>query len=145
MTRTLTILITLGLGATAHLLAADKKIIETKGAAAGLPFSEAIRVGDTLYVSGMQGDIPKTGKLPPSFEAEVRQCLDNIGGVLKQGGMDFKDAVAVQVYLSDIDMFPRMNEVYKTYFPVPRPTRTTVQVARLVNNARIEITVTARK
>jgi 2-iminobutanoate/2-iminopropanoate deaminase len=76
----------------------------------------------------------------------VRQCLENIGGVLKEAGMGFDNAVAVQVYLTDIDLFQRMNAVYTTYFKEPRPSRTTVGVTRLAApGARIEITVTARK
>ena len=59
--------------------------------------------------------------------------------------MGFGDAVAVQVYLTDMELFPRMNAIYTTYFKEPRPARTTVGVAKLVGTAKIEITVTARK
>ena len=59
--------------------------------------------------------------------------------------MSFSDVVSVQVYLTDIEMFQRMNAVYTTYFKDPRPARTTVGVAKLVGPARIEVTVTARK
>jgi 2-iminobutanoate/2-iminopropanoate deaminase len=75
----------------------------------------------------------------------VRQTLDNIGLILKEAGMGFEDVVAVQVYLTDMDLFQRMNAVYTTYFKEPRPTRTTVGVAKLVGVAKIEITVTAKK
>jgi 2-iminobutanoate/2-iminopropanoate deaminase len=59
--------------------------------------------------------------------------------------MSFDDAVAVQVYLTDMSLFPRMNAVYTTYFKEPRPARTTVGVAKLVGTARIEVTVTAHR
>lgn len=144
MRRTILILIA-GLGALTYLGAAQKKVVELKGTPKGLPYSSALRFGDTLYVSGTTGTDPKTGKLPDEFEAEVRQCLTNIGALLKQGGMDFSDAVSVQVYLADMGMFDRMNAVYKTFFLEPRPTRTTVGVARLGGGAHIEVTVTARK
>lgn len=126
-------------------LAAPKKAVQPKGAPTGRPFSPGILVGDTLYVSGSTGSDPKTGKIPEEFEAEVKQTLDNIEVVLKEAGMTFDNAVAVQVYLTDMTLFPRMNAVYTTYFKEPRPARTTVGVAALVGTAKIEITVTASK
>jgi 2-iminobutanoate/2-iminopropanoate deaminase len=101
-------------------------------------------VGDTLYVSGMGGEDAK-GKIPGSFEGEVKQALDNIDAVLKAGNMSSSDVVSVQVYLTDVATFEKMNTVYKAYFKEPRPTRTTVVVAKLVGPGKIEITATARK
>jgi reactive intermediate/imine deaminase len=124
---------------------AEKRVIQPKDAPAGRPFSPAILVDGTLYVSGHVGADPKTNKIPEEFEAEVKQCLDNIEIILKEAGMSFADAVSVQVYLTDMSLFQRMNSVYTTYFKIPRPARTTVGVAALVGKARIEITVTARK
>lgn len=126
------------------LVAAEKKVVQPKGSTPSKNFSAGIRFGDTLYVSGMTGN-GKDGKFAEKFEDEVKQCLDNIGAVLKEGGYSFANAVAVQVYLTDMELFPRMNSVYVTVLPEPRPTRTTVGVAKLVGTARIEITVTARK
>jgi 2-iminobutanoate/2-iminopropanoate deaminase len=125
--------------------AAPKKAVHPKEFPSGRPFSPGILAGDTLYVAGQTGSDLKTGKIPEEFEAEVRQTLDNIGLVLKEAGMTFDNAVAVQVYLTDMTLFPRMNAVYTTYFKEPRPARTTVGVAKLVGTARIEITVTASK
>ena len=110
---------------------AVKKAVHPKEFPKGRPFSPGIMAGDTLYVSGMVGNNLETGKAPEEFEAEVKQCLDNIGIVLKEAGMSFDDAVSVQVYLTDITLFERMNQVYVTYFKEPRPTRTTVGVAKL--------------
>ena len=126
------------------LAAAEKKAVQPKDAPTGRPFSAGIQFGDTLYVSGMTGSA-KDGKIPEKFEDEVKQTLENIGAVLKAGGYAFSNAVAVQVYLTDMELFQRMNSVYVGVFPEPRPTRTTVGVAKLVGTARIEITVTARK
>src|SRR5215218_11041831 len=125
--------------------AAPKKVIHPKDFPTGRPFSPGILVGDTLYVAGQTGSDLKTGNIPEEFEAEVRQTLDNIGLVLREAGMTFDNAVSVQVYLTDMTLFPRMNNVYTTYFKEPRPARTTVGVAKLVGTARIEITVTASK
>lgn len=127
------------------LAGADKRVVHPPEFPSGRPFSVGLLVDDTLYISGQIGADLKTGQIPEDFEAEVRQCLDNIGLVLKAAGMNFADAVSVQVYLTDMSLFPRMNAVYVKYFPEPRPTRTTVGVASLVGKARIEITVTARK
>jgi reactive intermediate/imine deaminase len=125
--------------------AATKKVIHPKEFPQGRPFSPGIMVGDTLYVAGQTGSDLKTGKIPEEFEAEVKQTLDNIGLVLKEAGMSFDNAVTVQVYLTDMSLFPRMNAVYTTYFKEPRPARTTVGIAKLVGTARIEITVTASR
>src|SRR6266571_2296257 len=105
-------------------LLAEKKVIQPKEFPTGRPFSPGILSDGTLYIAGQTGQDLKTGKIPDDFEAEVKQCLDNIGLVLKAA---------------------RMNTVYTTVFTDPRPARTTVGVATLVGTARVEITVTARK
>jgi 2-iminobutanoate/2-iminopropanoate deaminase len=127
-------------------LLAEKKVIQPKEFPAGRPFSPGILTDGTLYVAGQTGQDVKTGKYPDNFEAEVKQCLENIGLVLKEAHMGFGDAVTVQVYLTDMELFARMNAVYTTYFKEPRPARTTVGVAKLASpSAHVEITVTARK
>lgn len=123
---------------------AEKKPVAPKDFPAGRPYSAGILADGTLYVSGQTG-ADKAGKYPVEFEDEVKQTLANVGEILKAAGMDFSNAVAVQVYLTDMDLFQRMNGVYTSVFPEPRPARTTVGVAKLVGAARIEITVTARK
>ena len=141
-----TILLSLVLAASlaAAPKTARKQVIQPKDFPTGRPFSPGILVDGTLYVAGQTGTDVKTGKLPEDFEAEVKQALENAGAVLKEAGMGYQDVVAVQVYLTDMDLFPRMNAVYTTYFKEPRPARTTVGVARLAGGAHIEITVTAR-
>jgi 2-iminobutanoate/2-iminopropanoate deaminase len=124
--------------------ASPKKIIYPPGTKAGGNFSPAILVDGSLYVSGMLG-LDANGKIPETFEAEVQQSLDNIDAALKAGGMTRDDVVSVQVYLTDLSNFQRMNKVYAGFFKDPRPTRTTVGVAGLVNGGHIEITVAARK
>ena len=125
---------------------AKKKVVTPKDSPAGRPFSAGILAGDTLYVSGQGGFDSKTKKVPENFEDEVRSCLNNVRAVLEAGGMDYSDVVAVQVYLTDMDLFQRMNAVYMDVFKEPRPTRTTVGVSKLAGaGARVEITVTARK
>ena len=124
---------------------AAKKAVQPKDFPTGRPFSPGILVDGTLYVAGQTGTDLKTGKVPENFEAEVKLCLENIGLVLKEAGMSFDDAVSVQVYLTDMDLFQRMNAVYTTVFKEPRPARTTVGVTTLAGPAHVEITVTAHK
>ena len=133
------------LGATTPLLA-ERKIIQPKEFPAGGPFSPAVLVDGTLYVSGQIGRDLKTQKVPENFEAEVRQVLDNTGIILREAKMNYADVVSVQIYLTDMELFSRMNAVYTTYFKADRPARTTVGVVKLAApGARIEIAVTARR
>ncbi|MCC6588820.1 MAG: RidA family protein [Bryobacterales bacterium] len=125
--------------------AAGKKLIHPKEFPKGRPFSPGIMVGNTLYIAGQTGQELGTGKYPDNFEDEVKRTLDNIGLVLKEAGMSFENAVAVQVHLTDMELFQRMNKIYMTYFPEPRPVRTTVGVTKLAGPAKVEITVTAAK
>jgi 2-iminobutanoate/2-iminopropanoate deaminase len=123
---------------------AEKRIILPPGAKPGGNYSPGILTDGTLYISG-QGGEDAAGSVPGDFDAEVKQSLENIGAILKAAGMSPADVVSVQVYLTDGAKFQRMNAVYTNYFRDPRPTRTTVVVAKLVGPGNIEITVTARK
>jgi 2-iminobutanoate/2-iminopropanoate deaminase len=126
------------------LVFAERRIIRPKGTEAGAAYSPGVLVDGTLYVSGQGGEDP-AGKIPATFEGEVKQAFDNIGVVLKEAGMSSADVVSVQVFLTNADQFQRMNVVYKDYFKEPRPVRTTVVVAKLVGSGSIEITVIAKK
>jgi 2-iminobutanoate/2-iminopropanoate deaminase len=109
-------------------------------------FSPGILVDGTLYIAGQTGQDLKTNEVPAGFEAEVKLCLDRIGIILKAAGMTYDDVVAVQVYLTDMELFGKMNAVYSSVFKAPRPARTTVGVTKLAAPAlHVEITVTARK
>jgi 2-iminobutanoate/2-iminopropanoate deaminase len=120
------------------------RAINPPGTPEGLPFSNGILVGNTLYVAGTQGT-DANGKLEPGIEAQTRAALELIRKIVQGGGMSMGNVVAVNVYLADIHEFSKMNSMYKTFFPNPKPTRTTVQVAGLVNGARIEISAIAVK
>jgi 2-iminobutanoate/2-iminopropanoate deaminase len=122
----------------------NKKTIDPPGGKPGTSWTHGILVDNTLYISGMGGE-DSAGRIPGDFEAEVQQSLENVGAVLKAAGMSPSDVVSVQVYLTDAATFQRMNKVYMKYFNDPRPTRTTVVVAKLVGEGHIEITATARK
>jgi 2-iminobutanoate/2-iminopropanoate deaminase len=121
-----------------------RKIIYPPGAKSGGRFSPGILFDDTLYISGMGGE-DASGNVPADFEAEVKQTLENIDAVLIAAGMTSDNVVSVQVYLTDGSTFQQMNNAYTAYFQEPRPTRTTVVVAKLVVPGHIEITATAKK
>jgi len=122
----------------------ERRAINPPGAAAGLPFSNGVAVGSSLFVSGQEGLVG--GKVVAGgIGPETQTALENIKKVVELGGFQMTDVVTVNVYLADIGDFAEMNKVYKTVFPEPRPARTTVQVAALVNNARVEISAIAVK
>ncbi|MGA7908348.1 MAG: RidA family protein [Candidatus Sulfotelmatobacter sp.] len=111
--------------------------------AKGLPFSDGILAGNTLYVAGQEGS-DDSGKLAAGgIGPETKAALANIEKVLKAAGFGLKDIVSVNVYLADINEFGDMNKVYKELLPDPKPARATIQAAALVNNARIEISAIA--
>jgi 2-iminobutanoate/2-iminopropanoate deaminase len=108
------------------------------------PYSQAVRVGNTLYLAGQIGIDPGTGAFAPGgIGPQTRQALDNCRAVLEAAGFSLADVVQAQVFLEDIDDFAVMNEVYATFFPQVPPARATVEVAELPRGARVEIMLTA--
>jgi 2-iminobutanoate/2-iminopropanoate deaminase len=111
----------------------------------GLPFSDGVVAGNTLYIAGQEGTDASDKLVAGGVGPETTAALENIQKVLKAAGFDLKDVVSVTVYLADIHEFPDMNRVYKSVMPDPKPARATIQAAALVNNARIEISAIAVK
>jgi len=104
-----------------------------------LPFSEAVRVGDTLYLSGQLGRGPD-GKLPEGIEAQTKQTLDNIGATLKLAGLGYADVFHCTAMLSDMANWPAFNKVYVSYFPEgKRPARSAFGANGLALGALIEL------
>ena len=122
-----------------------KEVIQTdKAAAPGGPYSQAIQCGDTVYVAGEKGIDPATGTIVEGgIVAETRQTLDNVQAILGEAGLSMDDAVRSVVYMTDLNEFGTMNEVYAEYFKVQPPPRTTVGVTSLPAGAHVEIEVTA--
>lgn len=118
-----------------------------KGPNTGLPYSPGILVGNTLYVSGHLGQDPGGARrvVPGGIEAETRQILADVREVLQAAGMDFGDVASVNAYLTNLDDFPKFNEVYRQYFPKDPPARTTVGVAALNIGATVELQMVAVK
>ena len=104
-----------------------------------LPFSDAVRVGDVLYLSGQLG-IGADGKLPDGIEAQTKLALDNIGAILKRAGLGYEDVFHCTAMLSDMANWPAMNKVYVTYFPEgKRPARSAFGASGLALGALIEL------
>ena len=108
------------------------------------PYSQAIKAGQFLFVSGQVPIDPATNNLVDgSIADQTRRAFENVGAILKAGGASFKDVVRTTVYLADLGDFAAMNEVYATFFTSPQPARSTIQAARLPRDARIEVDVIA--
>jgi 2-iminobutanoate/2-iminopropanoate deaminase len=108
------------------------------------PYSQAVRAGQLLFVSGQVPLDPATGQIVAGdIAAQTRRVFDNLGAVLKAGGRSFADVVRTTVFLADMNDFAAVNDVYGTYFSEPYPARATVQVARLPKDARVEIDLIA--
>jgi len=122
-----------------------RTIIRTDRAPKALgPYSQAVRSGDNLYLSGQVPLDPATGKLVDGdISAQARRVFDNLRAVLEAAGASFGDIVRVGIYLTDLGNFGAVNEVMKQYFAEPYPARSTIGVAALPLGAAIEIDVIA--
>ena len=124
-----------------------KRTIQTEQAPAAIgPYSQAIRIGDFLYTSGQIALDPESGIfLSGEIEEETEQTLKNISAILQAGGVNFENVIKTTVYLSDLNDFTRMNQVYEKYFSKNKPARACVQVAALPKGAKIEIEAIASR
>jgi 2-iminobutanoate/2-iminopropanoate deaminase len=122
-----------------------RQAVTTPAAPAAIgPYSQAIRAGHLLFLSGQIPLDPATGALVAGgIEAQTRQVFTNIGEILKAAGSSFDAVVSATVYVADMNDFGKVNEIYATYFSAPAPARATVQVARLPKDSLVEIQVVA--
>jgi reactive intermediate/imine deaminase len=103
-------------------------------------YSQAVRVGDTVWISGQIPLDPATeAMITGDIDAEIRRCFDNLAAIVKAAGGTFANAVKVTVFLTDLGHFARVNEIMATYFPQPYPARAAVGVAALPKGARVEV------
>ena len=125
-----------------------KQIIHTNYAPAPIgPYSQAVLVNNTLYTSGQIAINPKTGDLvTQSIEAETTQVMENLKAVLTATDMNFENVIKVSIFISDMEMFSKINQVYGSYFnEATAPARETVQVANLPKYVNVEISAIAVK
>jgi 2-iminobutanoate/2-iminopropanoate deaminase len=111
----------------------------------GLPFSQAVLAGNTLYLSGTIGIDPKTGKPPASAEAEARFVMESFKEAVEAGGMAMDDVVMVQVFCSDLSLYETFNTVYASYFHGKFPARAFIGAGSLLRGGRFEVMGTAVK
>jgi 2-iminobutanoate/2-iminopropanoate deaminase len=123
-----------------------KQKIQTQNAPAAIgPYSQAIKAGDLLFVSGQIPLDAATGELIRSGVAdETKKVLDNLKAILEAAGGGLGDVVKTTIFLKDMNNFGVVNEVYGTYFPQPFPARATVEVARLPRDVNVEIEAVAK-
>jgi 2-iminobutanoate/2-iminopropanoate deaminase len=127
---------------------AQDRVVATRNAPEAIgPYSQAIRVGNTLYLAGQIALDPATNQMiaDRSIEAETRQVLDNLKAVVEAAGFTMADIVSTTVFMADLNEFGRMNTVYATYFPRNPPARATVQAARLPRDVKVEIAAIAAR
>ena len=117
-----------------------KRTIETKKAPQAIgTYSQAIRAGDTIYMSGQIGLDPETMQMAEGIEAQIHRVFQNLRAVAETAGGSLDDMVKLTVYLTDLVHFPRINEIMAGYFSQPYPARAAIGVAGLPRNALVEI------
>lgn len=120
------------------------KAIHTEKAPAAIgPYSQAIQAGDFVFVSGQIPVDPESGIIVEGIEKQTEQVMENLHAVLKEAGTDFSQAVKFTIYLSSMDNFTTVNEIYGKYLIEPFPARATIEVSRLPKDVLIEIDVVA--
>ena len=119
----------------------SRSIIQTADAPAAIgTYSQAVRTGNTVYVSGQIPLDPKTGQMVSGdIDAEIRRVFDNLKAIATAAGGTLDHAVKLTVFLTDMAHFPRVNEIMATYFAQPYPARAAVGVAALPKGARVEM------
>jgi 2-iminobutanoate/2-iminopropanoate deaminase len=124
-----------------------KEIINTKNAPSAIgPYSQAVWAGDMLLMSGQIALNPETGAMETeSLASETHRVMKNIAGILEAAGMDYSHILKASIFIKDMNEFAQINEIYASYLQEPYPARETVEVARLPKDARIEISIIAKK
>jgi len=120
----------------------EKSVVRTEGAPApfqGAPYSQAIRAGDFVFVSGQLGLRPDHGEIEGGIEEQTEQVFTNMTAILGEAGTSLERLVKTTVFLANLDDFAAMNEVYKKYVGDTPPARATVEVARLPSGSLVEI------
>ncbi|MCI5551189.1 MAG: RidA family protein [Christensenellales bacterium] len=121
------------------------EIISTQKAPGAIgPYSQAVRAGDMLFTSGQLGLNPETGVLAEGVRAQADQALKNLGAILHEAGLDYKDVIKTVVFIKNMADFKTVNEVYAQYFTANYPARSCVEVAALPMGGLVEVECVAR-
>lgn len=122
----------------------SKEIILTDKAPQPIgPYSQAVKVGNMLFISGQIGLTPEGEYRSASIEAETTQVMDNLEGILQAAGMSLGDLIKTSIFLSDMNNFSRVNQVYGSFFEDNPPARETMEVAQLPKGVNVEISAIA--
>lgn len=122
----------------------NRDIIHTDQAPAAIgPYSQAVRAGQLIFTAGQLGIDPTTGKLVEGVEAQTHQAMRNLQAILQAAGTDLAHVVKTTIFVADLNDFATINTIYGSYFESEPPARSTVQVARLPLDARVEIEMVA--
>lgn len=117
-----------------------KEIIATKNAPGAVgPYVQAVKVNGMVYCSGQLGIDPATGKLPATVEEQAHCSMKNMGAILAEAGSDYSKVVKTTIFLTNMDDFGKVNEIYKSYFGDEYPARSCVQVAMLPLGGMVEV------
>ena len=116
-----------------------KQISTTNAPAAIGPYSQALRTGNMMFVSGQIPVDPSTGLMADTIEAQAAQSLTNLKNILAAEGLTMKNVIKTTVFLADLNDFAKVNAVYETFFEAPYPARSCVQVAAIPKGAGVEI------
>ena len=111
----------------------------------GMPFSEGVVAGNTLYVAGQQGPDSRGKVTGTDITLQTTNAIAAVKKVVEEAGFQMSDIASVTVYITDLNDVPKMNDVYKKLMPDPKPARATVKVAGLIGDAKIEISAIAVK
>jgi reactive intermediate/imine deaminase len=125
---------------------ADRKhvVLDESAKRKAFPFSDAVLVGNTLYIAGTVG-FDQSGKVPPTPEEEAKLAMDGVKQLLESQGLSMDDLVSAQIYCTDFTLYDRFNAVYRTYFHEQFPARAFLGVSTLIRGAHFEITGIAVK
>jgi reactive intermediate/imine deaminase len=127
------------LSACAPAMSTERSYINLPGRNVNAPFSDAVQVGNTVYLAGRLGLDPQTGRPPADPSLEARLLLEGFRNVLAQAGLTMSDMVYVQVFCSDVALFDTWNQVYRSFFSEPFPARAFIGSGPLLFGARFEM------
>ena len=117
-----------------------KEIINTNNAPGAIgPYSQGVKVGELVFTSGQIPLNPVTGEMPETIEEQTKQSLENVKAILEASGTSMNNVIKTTVFLTDLNDFVNMNEVYATYFKGDKPARSAIEISKLPKGAKIEI------
>lgn len=117
-----------------------KEIISTKNAPAAIgPYSQGVKLGDLIFTSGQIPLNPITGEMPESIEEQTKQALENVKAILDAKGLSMDNIIKTTVFMTDLNDFTKINDIYATYFNGEKPARSAIEISKLPKGAKIEI------